>query len=106
MSDSKDPHGDERIEELLGQLQGIFGRLSRSEEEESGQKLNLPSVEENLPAAAAPPSIEQIQQPAPSLHPDTKEPPSTEPPPIQTEPLSATLETPVPSPASTGQPKV
>jgi hypothetical protein len=36
-----DPHKDEHIEELLSKLQGIFGKLSRSEEEEAKSKIEV-----------------------------------------------------------------
>lgn len=38
MSDPKDSRQDEHIEDLLSQLQGIFGKLSHSEEEETKPK--------------------------------------------------------------------
>jgi hypothetical protein len=58
MSDDKDPQGDDHIEELLGQLQGIFGKLSHSEEEESQTKIDPPKA---APVVAAPP----VPEPAP-----------------------------------------
>jgi hypothetical protein len=44
-----DPQKDEHIEELLSKLQGIFGKLSHSEEEEEKPKIHLP-----LPPAPKP----------------------------------------------------
>jgi hypothetical protein len=39
-----DPQKDEHIEELLSKLQGIFGKLSHSEEEESRPKVDSPKL--------------------------------------------------------------
>src|SRR5437867_4162142 len=38
-----DPKKDEHIEELLSKLQGIFGKLSHSEEEEAKQSVEVPA---------------------------------------------------------------
>src|ERR1019366_5685734 len=39
-----DPQKDEHIEELLSKLQGIFGKLSHSEEEEAKQTIEIPTA--------------------------------------------------------------
>lgn len=57
MSDPQDPHGDQRIEELLSQLQGIFSKLSTSEQAESEQKV------------APTPGVPQAPAPAPETPP-------------------------------------
>jgi hypothetical protein len=51
-----DPQKDEHIEELLSKLQGIFGKLSHSEEEEAKQKIEIPQ--------AAPLDEEKTETPA------------------------------------------
>jgi hypothetical protein len=65
-----DPSGEDRIEELLSQLQGIFGRLSQSEEEELKEKVTPP---------ASPPPTEAASEPAPP--PETSPASSVETPP-------------------------
>src|SRR5579872_267695 len=71
MSEAKDPRGDDHIEELLSQLQGIFGKLSRSEEEESQAKVDPPASEPPPQAASS-----ETVTPAPPV-PDAPLPPAT-----------------------------
>src|SRR5258708_35072288 len=57
-----DPKKDEHIEELLSKLQGIFGKLSHSEEEEAKQTVEVPTPKEpktkdNPPEKNAPPPM-------------------------------------------------
>jgi hypothetical protein len=54
MVDPKNSQGDEHIEDLLSQLQGIFGKLSRSEEEESERTVELPKTTQPPPPAKPP----------------------------------------------------
>ncbi len=61
MADQKNSPSDDHIEDLLSQLQGIFGRLSSSEEEESQTKIDPPPV--NKPVSSAPPSVPAESQP-------------------------------------------
>jgi len=51
-----DPQNDDHIEELLGKLQGIFGKLSHSEEEEAKQKIEIPTPAPKEPEAKITPS--------------------------------------------------
>ena len=52
-----DPQKDEHIEELLSKLQGIFGKLSHSEEEpERKIEVPVPAPQEAEPKESAPPS--------------------------------------------------
>src|ERR1035438_264548 len=48
-----DPQKDEHIEELLSKLQGIFGKLSHSEEEEAKQTREIPGSAPNAPESKA-----------------------------------------------------
>jgi hypothetical protein len=87
MAEPQKPQDNDRIEELLSQLQGIFGKLSHSEEEESKQKIDLPP--ENVkPAAAAPETpITETQPPIPKpIEPLIAEAPWEAPPPQPEEP--------------------
>lgn len=97
MPDPQKPHDDERIEELLSQLQGIFGKLSNSEEEESKQKLDLPA-RPSTPAAEPPPV--KMEPPPVAFEPPAP-PPAVIPPP---EPVPAP--TPEPPPATTPSPEI
>lgn len=74
-----DPQKDEHIEELLSKLQGIFGKLSHSDEEEARQKVDGPVPS---PVSAAP-----DKKPTPLGSP--AEPSSPIP---QDEPLTATMD--------------
>src|SRR5438045_2194924 len=65
MADSKEPPKDERVEELLSQLQGIFGKLSRAEEEESSQKVEVTPGSEPAPAPPPVPAAEPAAVGAP-----------------------------------------
>ncbi|MFA5974701.1 MAG: hypothetical protein WC859_00870 [Elusimicrobiota bacterium] len=96
MTDPKNSHGDEHIEDLLSQLQGIFGRLSHSEEEESKDKIDVSEAPKGpvsappLPAASSPPG-----EPVPSTTLPVNEPaaPPAEPvPPTVGEPVSSPVE--------------
>src|SRR5438128_1423412 len=93
---SKNPQDDEHIEDLLSQLQGIFGRLSKTEAEESGQKVDVkpdaapvvapaPVAEPPAPAPVvaervdiAPPVATVPLDPAASAAPELSMPPVTE----------------------------
>lgn len=102
MSESKEPHNDERIEELLSQLQGIFSKLSTSEAGESKQKLDLPSVPEPPktpeplpsapPSAPAAPTAPKRNEPSPLAGepPSPPELPPAAPPPVNESPESLT----------------
>ena len=57
-----DPQKDEHIEELLSKLQGIFGKLSHTEEEETKHKPDI-----TYPAPKEP---EPVQTPAPAKPPE------------------------------------
>jgi hypothetical protein len=70
MAETKDPHGDEHIEELLSQLQGIFGKLSRSEEEESQTKIDPPKPPEEAVSPETP-VPEETLNPGPPTVPDS-----------------------------------
>ena len=65
MSEAKDPRNDDHIEELLSQLQGIFGKLSHSEEEESQTKIDPPGQPIHPEVAKEPPSVPPPQAPPP-----------------------------------------
>jgi len=64
-----DPQKDEHIEELLSKLQGIFGKLSHSEEEEARQKIEIPAPspkeKEPEPKPEPPPPAKPDLPPAP-----------------------------------------
>lgn len=76
-----DPQKDEHIDELLSKLQGIFGKLSHSEEEESKEKIEVPQ-----PAPKEPEKKEEpIQAPRPAPLPIEKAP---------VEPIRETVEEP------------
>src|SRR5258708_34886412 len=55
-----DPQKDDHIEELLGKLQGIFGKLSHSEEEDTKQTIEVssPAPKEPEPKAVSKPASE------------------------------------------------
>jgi len=61
MPESQKPD-DERIEELLSQLQGIFGKLSQTEEEESQKKEDIPRSGQPAPPAPLEPSAPEAPQ--------------------------------------------
>jgi hypothetical protein len=85
---NKNPQ-DDHIEDLLSQLQGIFGKLSRQEEEESKDKLDAP---------AAKPEAKPV--PAPVLKPEPQPEPKSEPKPEPTPEPKIELTPPAaPSPA-------
>src|SRR5437879_3379384 len=88
MTDPKDSHGDEHIEDLLSQLQGIFGRLSSSEEEESKDKLDVPVL---VQPPAATPEAPPVKEPVP--------PPTTSPA-VSSQPVESVPMEPLP-PAAT-----
>jgi len=98
-----DPQKDEHIEELLSKLQGIFGKLSHSEEEpERKIEVSLPAPREPAQKESAPP-----ETPAPPPAPSKPEPPQPlnffEPP--GAEPLASPPATPPePAPASAPEP--
>ncbi len=107
-----DPQKDEHIEELLSKLQGIFGKLSNAEEEESKQKVDVPlkpPVEEKaapVRPAAPPPEPVRPSTPPPAAEPAPapvfQEPPSPTPDPL-TAPEPASVSTPpAPTPVSSG----
>ncbi len=75
-----DPQKDEHIDELLSKLQGIFGKLSRSEEEESKQKLDIPSGEPaGKPRDAGQPASHNMPGPAPVSTGPLETPPASSP---------------------------
>src|SRR5689334_19493386 len=86
-----DPKKDEHIEELLSKLQGIFGKLSHSEEEEAKQSVEVPKstpkereVKEPPPEkkSAPPPPInlyEQPETPSAALSTNSAHPPAESP---------------------------
>ncbi len=95
MTDPKNTSGDDHIEELLSQLQGIFGRLSNSEEEESNEKIDPSSQRETehkspeppmVITASPPPPPEEVEplvvEPMVAPEPLPPEPPTAEPPPV------------------------
>jgi hypothetical protein len=88
-----DPQKDEHIEELLSKLQGIFGKLSHSEEEEAKQKIEIPQ--------SAPQEEEKKETipetPPPASKPAAEPPQAASPTPLN---LYAEPETPVPTPSS------
>jgi len=97
MADNKNPR-DDHIEDLLSQLQGIFGKLSREEEDESKEKLDASALKGSLePTPPAPmiPVPEKVSTPAP---PPT--PPPASPPPVDAGPSSAGPTAPSPEPAA------
>src|SRR5688572_8312332 len=71
-----DPQKDDHIEELLGKLQGIFGKLSHSEEEESKLKVEIP--------ATPPPPKEPAKELTPQEAPPAKPAPAAMPSPAAT----------------------
>jgi hypothetical protein len=90
-----DPHKDEHIEELLSKLQGIFGKLSHAEEEESTQKVDPqkssappPEVKPESPAPLAKPH-ETANAPQPKEIPF--DPPASAPPPPAPATSAATI---------------
>jgi len=96
---AKDPKEEEHIEELLSQLQGIFGKLSKTEEDEAREKTDVPQT----PPPAAPPPVEKKEPPvctAPAPVFDTPQTTPSATPPIP-EPISppAFTATPAPPPA-------
>jgi hypothetical protein len=54
-----DPNEEKNVEELLSQLQGIFGKLSQADEDESREKTDLP-VPKPLVHATPPPVIHPV----------------------------------------------
>jgi hypothetical protein len=87
-----DPQKDEHIEELLSKLQGIFGKLSHSEEEEAKQKIEISSP--------APQEVPQKESPPPAPEAPAAPVKSAAPMPINlyTEAPAAPPETPVAAP--------
>jgi len=73
---------DEHIEELLSQLQGIFGKLSKSEEEEANQKVDLPRPRSIpiTPLARIDTAVESVSipTPEPAAMPSSSPPPKPE----------------------------
>jgi hypothetical protein len=78
-----DPQKDEHIEELLSKLQGIFGKLSHSEEEEGKQEIEVPAPAP-APKPASPPTFPPTMPPAQVVSPS--------------KPVSPPPATPVPTP--------
>lgn len=111
MADPKDPKQDDHIEDLLGQLQGIFGRLSKSEQEEADQKEDVPPPAPVRATTPAPPPIvdpipEPITPPIPAIEPepepvipvvDMAPPPPPPPPPPEPVPEPPPVATPEPA---------
>jgi len=103
---------DEHIEELLSQLQGIFGKLSTPDAEEARTKADPPPLETNPPVAVPAPASAPAPAPMPTTDPFALKPPAPEPlpedpklkeplPVVPTGPVTATTPTPVmPEPAS------
>ncbi len=60
-----DPQKDEHIEELLSKLQGIFGKLSHSEEEEAKQTIEIPSSASKESETKEAPSAPKSATPVP-----------------------------------------
>jgi len=81
---------DEHIEELLSQLQGIFGKLSKAEEEEASQKIDTPSSIPSVPRPAPDPRPAPMPTPPPRMEPLRDDPFALKPPPLS--------ETPTPTP--------
>jgi hypothetical protein len=77
-----DPQKDEHIEELLSKLQGIFGKLSHSEEEEAKQKIEIPTPAPKESEKMAP-------SPPPAEAPPSAKPTSPSPINLYTEPAAA-----------------
>lgn len=80
MSEAKDPRGDDHIEELLSQLQGIFGKLSRSEEEESQAKIDPPGQTAPGDPSGQPLPPESAREPRPAPPPEAPAPEAAAPP--------------------------
>lgn len=109
MADSNDPRQDDRIEDLLGQLQGIFGRLSKTEQEEAEKKVDpkesasaLPHdpLSEAPPPAPTPamPVHDPFEPPPVAIEPEPAPPPPPPPPPP---PIPEPEPEPVPEPVAT-----
>jgi len=60
-----DPKKDEHIEELLSKLQGIFGKLSHSEEEEAKQTVEVPQAAPKEPKPKETPPEKKASPPTP-----------------------------------------
>jgi hypothetical protein len=88
-----DPQKDEHIEELLSKLQGIFGKLSHSEEEPSAE----PEIRVPVPA---PKEFEKSETAPPPPTPPASPPAAQEPPP----PLNLYAPPPSPSPPAAAMP--
>ncbi len=94
-----DPHGDQRIEELLSQLQGIFSKLSTSDQAESQEKENLPASSSGTPAPALIEHLSEADAAVPVPLPVPTPAPVPVPPPVSMEPPPAQPAAPTPTPA-------
>jgi hypothetical protein len=92
-----DPKKDEHIEELLSKLQGIFGKLSHSEEEEAKQTIEVPhpapkepKTKDTPPAKKAPPpeplNLYAQSESAPAVAPASDSSPNISRPPAESGP--------------------
>ena len=86
MPEMKETPGGDRIEELLSQLKGIFGKLSEAEEQEAKQKIGPPPVSPASTPTPVPPATAQRNapvfdslEPAPPAGAPAAEAPPTEP---------------------------
>jgi len=112
-----DPKDDEHIEELLSQLQGIFGKLSKADEEEAKAKVDVPKppslasepppMHLNDPFSIQPPGgVSPVPAPAPVATPSPEPIPSTPAPVVEKTPeptpvpVTPTSDAPLPAPAT------
>src|SRR5579864_3217518 len=94
-----DPQKDEHIEELLSKLQGIFGKLSRSDEEEAKQKIEAPAPKETpdqTPQESSPAAKPQVSPEPLNFY--------TDPPPVSAPPVDASPSPPPPAPVTAPAP--
>src|SRR5690349_4458831 len=96
---AEDPQKDEHVEELLSQLQGIFGQLSQSDVKKSKDaappKMSIPETPlQKADPAFVVPSPEPAQEPTPK--PAEAATPSATQAPVA---ISAPIESPTPMPA-------